>query len=174
MAFALQANALPSIWSYVDAINYYNNAEHNNKYTSYRYLWRKYDQDKLIRYDEATGDETIKYCYTDVVTWHKDNSVTLNTGGYMNPSTHTFATCLSGYSMSRHKGYQVVWVGDAPVYFNRRITLAEDRVIRGGEPYTRIDIDRKRANAVLKPWKPVPLVQRHTVQQRLLCEYHIG
>ena len=155
MAFSLQANALPYIRSYADALNHYNNAEYSKKNPAYRYLWRKYDQDKLIRYYDETGDVAIRYCYTDVVTWHKDNSVTINTEGYMNPSTHTFATCLSGYSMSRHKGYQVVWVGGVPVCFNQRITLAEDKVIRGGVPYTRITIDRKRANAVLKIWKPV-------------------
>ena len=155
MAYSLRANALPYIRSYADALNHYNNAEYSKKNPAYRYLWRKYDQDKLIRYYDVTGDVAIRYCYTDVVTWHKDNSVTIDTDGYMTPSTHTFATGLSGYRVSTHKGHQVVWVGDVPVCFNQRITLAEGKVIRGGVPYTRVTVDRKRANAVLKIWKPV-------------------
>ena len=156
MAFSLQANNLPHARSYLDAVTLWGNAEISKKDEGRRYLWRRYDSSKLINYNETTGDVFMTYYNTDVVIWHKDNSVTINTGGYINPSTSMFAHCLSGYGVGRYKGNQVVWVGHSiPVCFIQVITLRGNTVISGGVPYTKLATDRKRANEVLKPWKPV-------------------
>ena len=156
MAFSLNTNNLPSIRSYNEAVTLWSNAEISKKDDGRRYLWSKYDSSKLINYNETTGDVFMTYYLTDVVIWHKDNSVTINTGGYINPSTHTFINCLSGYGVSTYKGNQVIWIGhNMPVCFSQIITLKGNTVISGGVPHTKTTADRKRANEVLKPWKPV-------------------
>ena len=68
-------------------------------------------------------------------------------------STRTFASRLSGHSVSTNKGYQ--FVCDKAI--GARATIKDGVVMSGSVPVIKTSIDRKRAKEVMLPWQPVLL-----------------
>jgi len=111
MAFALQQWQLPQVRSYAEALKLYDNAKINKKDDNRRYLYRAYDQSKLIQFDANTEDVTMWYCNVPCVKWHKDGTVTLNLGGWYTVSTNAFMSALSGMGYYKKFGTTCVSVG---------------------------------------------------------------
>ena len=93
MAFAISTANIPSIFSYADALHYHDRAAQKP--------WRNGGEDfpfpeKRVRQygvrKLADGSVAFRLHSTDVVTWHPDNSITLEV--YTSQSTQAFANCL--------------------------------------------------------------------------------
>ena len=154
MAFSINAYNLPSIRSYDQALDLYNNAN-LIKGSNERYLVKGYDDRKRVALDVSKQDVIFRYYYTDVVHWHADNTVTIEVG-YTSMSTRTFASCLSGHYVSKDKGY--TYVCDKAI--GARATIKDGVVISGSIPVMKTTVDRKRAKEVMLPWQGVLLHAR--------------
>ena len=153
MAFSIQANLLPSIRSYNKALDQYNGAiPFNRSSSSTRYLASRSDITKLVWKDNATQDINFRYHNTEVVTWHADNTVTIEVG-YDSMSTRVFASRLSGHDVTINKGYTMV-CGKA---IGARATIKDGVVVSGSIPVVKTSVDRKQAREVMLPWQPVLL-----------------
>jgi hypothetical protein len=84
---------------------------------------------RLVRLDN--GDYAIRYYDTDVVTYHLDNTVTLDNGGWQTKSTKETISSFSPFNIYQEKGRWIVTVGDFRFPFTRcmRIDLETYAVV---------------------------------------------
>lgn len=152
MTFTIDPNNLPSVGSYNEALSVYASARPLRNGNGDRYL-HMYDKNKRVALDPANQDVIFYYYNTDVVRWHKDNSVTINMGGWYTTPTRTFASMLSGHMVSISKHNTMV-CGKA---IDDRATIKDGVVISGSVPVTKLVVDRKRAIELMRPWQHVLL-----------------
>ena len=155
MAFSIYAHLLPSIGSYAQALDQYNGAIPFKYSTAMRFIASRSDVTKLVWKDDASQDINFRYHSTNVVTWHTDNTVTINVD-YDSVSTRTFASRLSGHGVHNSKGYTMV-CGKA---IGARATIKDGTVISGSIPVIKLVVNRKRAKEVMQQWQPVLLHAR--------------
>jgi hypothetical protein len=110
MAFAISTANIPSIFSYTDALRYHDRAAQKP--------WRNGGEDfpfpeKRVRQYGVRklndGSIAFRLHSTDVVTWHPDNSLTLEV--YTSQSTQAFANCLLPYGVSTGGGMTRLEIG---------------------------------------------------------------
>ena len=152
MAFSIHAHLLPSINSYAEALDQYNGAIPFKYSTAMRFIASRSDVTKLVWKDDASQDINFRYHSTNVVTWHTDNTVTINVD-YDSVSTRTFASRLSGHGVHNSKGYTMV-CGKA---IGARATIKDGTVISGSIPVIKLVVNRKRAKEIMLAWQPVLL-----------------
>lgn len=73
------------------------------------------------------GDIALRYWDTDVVTFHSDNTATLNTGGFATMFTKERINEYAGTRIGADK--RVWWLDGAPFFDGARVNLATGRVI---------------------------------------------
>lgn len=79
-----------------------------------------------IRREEPSGDIVVCMHSTDIVRYHPDNSLTLNNGGWVSPSTHDMFAMLIGLRMQTFNSRP--WV-------DCFISNAEGQIKRGDYPF---------------------------------------
>jgi len=60
----------------------------------------------------ANGDFALRYCYTNIVTWHRDDTFTLNHDGWMTRSTRVWMEAATGISIREVDGEWEIRLSD--------------------------------------------------------------
>lgn len=126
-----------------------------------------------IRKDERTGDILCRLHYTDVVTYHPDDSITLQFGGWNTQSTNEFIGCLLGWGVhignthghTTMSGYYIDEAGEThhgtfAIPINEPVRLTRDNPntasfrIHNPLPTYQHRINRKAMNQVRKQCEP--------------------
>jgi hypothetical protein len=111
---------------------------------------------------QMDGDNVQFICYrTPVVTYHPDNTITLNTDGWASVSTHQFIQKVLGIQANGHRGSTALTI-DGKRYLVDRTTHTFRLKPEGGnwhilsevEGFTTYRINRKAANNVRAKFKP--------------------
>jgi len=139
--------------SHADAVDMYNKATawRGEDPDGERPLPQKRSRDYGVRMDGT--DVVFRMYHTDVVTWHKDGSHTVNNGGYHTNSTCAFA---SNFMPNRHwlqKDATHLRIGDRiyPIA-GHKVTVSADGVPSGeglGE-FVKRTVNRKKSKVLLE------------------------
>jgi hypothetical protein len=93
MAFSINARTLPSCHDYASAVEAFNRSpdwgRHSGRYYGEKRMTSRCDRDHMgVRIEPSSGDVIFRYHRTDVVTWHKNDTFTINP--YQSMSTSAF------------------------------------------------------------------------------------
>ena len=183
MSFRLDPSGIPTLRSYSEALLYWSNAHQwRNKTGEHdpRALAKSYARKRHVNI-RKTGDGSItcRFYQTDVVTYHRDNSITIES--FPSISTNSFANVLlpSPLRIMCNHSPSVIWTQDSAVgykigeSFTIRKTDEGWQPVRPSDPIYLYQLDRKRASLALrargyhdfKMMVRAGLVLRHTPAQ---------
>lgn len=132
MAFGVSMYNVDYVRSYADAVDMYNKATawRGEDPDGERPLPDKRDRAYGVRMDGT--DVVFRMYHTDVVTWHKDGSYTVNNGGYHTNSTCAFATNFMPRDAYLVKQAKVLRINNTmyPIA-GHRVTVSPDGTVSG-------------------------------------------
>jgi hypothetical protein len=113
MAFSINARTLPSCHDYASAVEAFNRSpdwgRHSGRYYGEKRMTSRCDRDHMgVRIEPSSGDVIFRYHRTDVVTWHKNDTFTINP--YQSMSTSAFIGAFSNRTTFKRDGS--VWCVD--------------------------------------------------------------
>ena len=153
MAFAITTAGMPRIDNYTDALNFHARAAEKpwrNGGEDYPFPEKRARQYGVRK--TANGSIAFRFHRTDVVTWHPDNSITLEV--WNSQSTQAFANTLLPFGVSPTRGMTRLVVGgwrDGKVYpIARTVRIGPDHTtVETPLVWETLTIDRKVAKRVL-------------------------
>lgn len=148
MAFGVSMYNVDYVLSYADAVDMYNKATawRGEDPDGERPLPNKRDRNYGVRM--VGTDVVFRMHHTDVVTWHKDGSYTVNNGGYNTNSTCAFANNFTPRGDYLMKQCKVLRINNTmyPIA-GHRVTVSPDGTVSGEGlgRFSRRTINRKKS-----------------------------
>ena len=107
--------------------------------TSYAEALAQYKDIPDARYDALHDHIIFTYKDIEMVQWLTNEFVTINNGGLYTKEVNDFIYRTSGYKVGIHKNHSVLWIGDSPYIYYRRLMLRDGKVVSGQKAHLTIN-----------------------------------